>query len=347
MSTALSSMQALVPRFDTFLDRLTQRAHEVCSEAAAAVNELRSAGDEESIRSAQNLQDGVTLDMDEFAAKAHAAFGQHFGPYQDVDEEAVERLYASLEERLDRWEEHLHSIAEKAFTASDDEQIRAAWEAAVADWQAAADAFHCSQCSAPVAVPELYTQAVYLPCAGCGARTTFTPSSNMVAAKGYADLLAEIESRHALEMAEEAMTDQDIAPGLEYSYQANYMVTKQRKLRDLLPSAAAERRPLLAPEFADWVRIQEIPLEPIGYWQTDLAYVNMLTGLTDLMNECRWAGQDEDAELVIEMVQALARPGCEVVSAMVQGTVTRDFLLQHANAAMTRPSLPMDDHDTL
>ncbi|MDO4259957.1 MAG: hypothetical protein Q4C87_10625 [Actinomycetaceae bacterium] len=340
MSRAYDQLQALIPRLDTFLSRLTQRGEEVCNEAAQAIVSLRSTGTPEAKARADQLQGAAELGLREIVDKGHAAFRTHFGPFEQIDDEAVEDLYERLEEHMEGWERSIFQIGKNVFRGHEDINVREMWEKAVADWQNAAQTLTCPQCAAPIPIPELYTEAVYLPCSGCGTRTTFNPSGNMRMAKVAALELAKIESRPALDAFKAAWADENIAPGLAYSHYANYIVTRQRKLAELLPSAAREERPDLAEEFAQWVSAQDLELEPQGYWQTDLTYVNMLSGLTELIDESRRVNADEDAAIAIEMAEAVARPGCPIVQAIMTGTIHRDLLAKHAQMAMSRPPLP-------
>ena len=180
MSHSSDQLNALVPRLETFLGKLTARAREVAAEAAVAVAEMKASGDEDTRAAAHTLQAGVTSQIAGLANKGREVFEQQFTVFETIDDPATEAAYERLEERFEAWEDSLEAIAEEAFAAPESDHDQAIWEQAVAEWRAIR--LTCSQCGAPVPVPYLYPVAVYLACRGCGSRATFTPSSTMVAA---------------------------------------------------------------------------------------------------------------------------------------------------------------------
>ena len=176
MSHSSNQLNALIPRLETFLGKLTARARE----AAAAFAEMKASGDENTSVAAHTLQAGVTSQITGLANKGREVFEQQFKVFETIDDPATEAAYERLEEWFEAWEDSLETIAEEAFAAPEANHDQAIWEQAVAEWRAIR--LTCSQCGAPVPVPYLYPVAVYLGCRGCGSRTTFTPSSTMVAA---------------------------------------------------------------------------------------------------------------------------------------------------------------------
>ena len=60
MSHSSDQLNALIPRLETFLGKLTARAREVAAEAAAAFAEMQASGDEDTRVAAHTLQAGVT-----------------------------------------------------------------------------------------------------------------------------------------------------------------------------------------------------------------------------------------------------------------------------------------------
>ncbi len=189
MSQASDQLQAMIPRLEAFLDRLTERANQVAEEAKAAVAEMRTSGDSATETASYSLQAGIGSQIQGLIDKGNAVFDEQFRLFQDIDDPATERLYEQLTERMESWEESLESLVDQVFNSSDHLDAQAKWDAGVADWRAAASRFSCSQCGAPVPVPGLFGVAVYLPCQGCGANATFIPSTAMVWAVQVADMI--------------------------------------------------------------------------------------------------------------------------------------------------------------
>ena len=189
MSQASQQLLALIPRLETFLDKLTERAKEVAAEASAAVAEMRASGDPNIEVASHNLQAGITLQIRQLTDKGRSVFEQQFAVFEDIDDRETQYAYERLDERMDAWEDELEAIAENAFAVTEHNDAQAMWDRGVADWRAATARFTCTQCGAPIPVPDLYPVAVYLPCLGCGSNATFTPSSAMVGAARVADII--------------------------------------------------------------------------------------------------------------------------------------------------------------
>ena len=72
MSHSSNQLNALIPRLETFLGKLTARAREVAAEAAAAFAEMKASGDENTSVAAHTLQAGVTSQITGLANKGRS-----------------------------------------------------------------------------------------------------------------------------------------------------------------------------------------------------------------------------------------------------------------------------------
>ena len=110
MSHSSNQLNALIPRLETFLGKLTARAREVAAEAAAAFAEMKASGDENTNVAAHTLQAGVTSQITGLANKDREVFEQQFKVFETIDDPATEAAYERLEEWFEAWEESLETV---------------------------------------------------------------------------------------------------------------------------------------------------------------------------------------------------------------------------------------------
>lgn len=330
MSTAHAELQELVPRFEGFLVELTLHAKRKCNEAVATVEDLATDGvvDDITVRTLESVQAGIRASATDIIERGRRQFRHLFEPFVRSDDKETKETCRHVEECLVAWESQIAQMAQEvagSYQAGGLTRTKAAWDAAVTDWHIAAASFRCAQCSAPVRVPELYWRPVDLQCNECGGYTTFLPSDNMARAPQTAEKLAESTARNALDVVQMLMADPAVAPGTECAHYVNYLLTRHRKLVDLLPAHAADLRQGMAEEFRQWIEDRDLDLGAVGQAHADSAYVATLRGIADLVDESRRVGADEDAAIAIEIAYVVARPGCDIVSAIVLGTATPEF----------------------
>ena len=96
MSHSSDQLNALIPRLEMFLGKLTARAREVAAEAAVAIAEMQASGDEDTRVAAHTLQAGVTSQIAGLANKGREVFEQQFKVFETIDDPATEAAYERL-----------------------------------------------------------------------------------------------------------------------------------------------------------------------------------------------------------------------------------------------------------
>lgn len=336
-------LQALTQRLTVYLDRMEARAREFAAQAASTATELQ-ATDPASVGSFRmELQRQIMY----LHTKAERVYEQHFEPCSegalDDDDLSMEEsasilnLCEQAEHMVDDFEDRLERVLDGAFAQGQATGTRDGWEQAIADWRKAQQTFTCSQCGAPVALPELYHVAVYVTCQGCGSRVTFQPSQAMQAAPMLAEDLARAECHEEWEQSEKDWTD---ICGMQFVYYVYYATSHYRVLSRLLPFYARQQAEALRRDI-------------IGSWQTttdqghpetvtpqyyEMEYLNALGNIgTSIMAMTR-SGHTEHRALLLQTVRDVMRPGDPLAQSILDGTFTEAMWDQRIEAANRLPA---------
>lgn len=334
----LSEINALKQRLDTFLPRLKQRVEEVGADAKKEAADLVAAGtDHDSQMNYQSFVSTMTAQINQVASKAERTFQQQFSRFANVDDEDVEDIYDTCEEKVDMFVQWVKTYVDNLFNASAGLEAERNYNKAVQDYKEAAAKFTCTQCSAPVPVPEMYYTSQYLTCLGCGTQSNFQPSTDMQALPVYAEDLARARTADLREAAEK-MANRSTPVGEWAAAMVDVQVREFSELNKLLPVYGAQRFDLYkGGVYSDLFEKDYVTTEPVGYRDEDLGYVNFLGNFNTTLRDMRAEGDPLAVSLAEETVKMIARPGDPMAEAVLAGTLTRDDFMRYANEAMAKP----------
>jgi hypothetical protein len=118
----------------------------------------------------------------------------------------------------------------------------------------------------------------------------------------------------------------------------NYELAQHRELVRLLPAYAETRVDFLRKSIVEEARTKgHTKLEPAGTREADVTYYNVMGSLGDTMRNLRAAQDTQFANIVELIVRDLARPGCEVANAIINGTYTDELWEKYAAIASRSP----------
>ena len=334
-------LQALTQRLEVYLDRMEARAREFAAQAAPTAAELQ-AKDPASVGSFRmELQRQIMY----LHTKAERAYEQHFGPYEDLDDDDVsmdehtllQSYWEDAEYRVDDFQDRLERIVEGIFTQGGISQARQDWEQAIADWRRAQQSFTCSQCGAPVALPELYHVAVYVTCQGCGSRVTFQPSQAMQAAPALAEDLARAECHEEWERSEQDWSEYS---GMQFVHYVYYATSHHRVLSRLLPFYARSRTQALRSDIhGAWQTMTEQgDPEVVTPQYYEMEYLNAIGNIGTSVMAMTRSGHTEHRELLLQTVRDIMRPGDPLAQSILEGRFTEAMWDQRIEAANRLPA---------
>lgn len=334
-------LQALTQRLEVYMDRMEARAREFAAEAAPTAAELQ-AKDPASVGS---FRMEVQRQIMFLHTKAERAYEQHFGPYEDLDdddvsmdEHALLRTYwEQAEHRVDDFEDRLERVVDGIFAQGEAAQAKGGWDQAIADWRQAQQTFTCSQCGAPVALPELYHVAVYVTCQGCGSRVTFQPSQAMQAAPMVAEDLAKAECHEEWERSEQDWSD---IGGMQFVHYVYYVTSHHRVMSRMLPFYARTQAEALRRDIQQaWtIMTEQGQPDSVTPQYYEMEYLNAVGNLgTSIMAMTR-SGHTEHRELLLQTVRDIMRPGDALAQSILEGTFTEAMWDQRIEAANRLPA---------
>ena len=338
MGQSLQMITELRERLDVFLGKLRQRGEEIAAEARATAPEIKANDTDEYKRSFLAFQTGIGNQMHQLVEKAEQVFHKQFSVYMSVEDHDVRAVFLEAEDAVEDFSDYIDTLTESIFMESETDDAEKQYNQAVADWKEAAARFTCSQCSAPIPVTQLYYQAQYLTCTGCGTQTTFMPSTAMRNAPQAAEALAELRTRHIEEENYRIAASPGGWVGQVIMLHINYELAQHRELVRLLPAYAETRVDFLRKSIVEEARTKgHTKLEPAGTREADVTYYNVMGSLGDTMCNLRAAQDTQFANIVELIVRDLARPGCEVANAIINGTYTDELWEKYAAIASRSP----------
>ncbi len=336
----LAEINALHQRLDVFLAKLKTRVQEVGADAQQEAATLAAAGtDHESQMNYQSFVSTISAQMEQVARKAERTFNQHFGPFEDEDDdENVEWVYNKCEEKVDFFVQWVEDYVEHLFNATAAVDAERNYNKAVQDYQEAAAKFTCSQCGAPVPVPEMYYTAQYLTCLGCGTQSNFVPSTDMQALPLYAEDLARARTAQLRKQVDAMYHKANIPVGDLAGHVLDVSIREFSELNKLLPAYGVQRLGLYREgAYSELFEKDLVDLEPAGTRTADLSYVNLLAMLNKTMVEMRSEGHPNAVVLTEEIIKLFARQGEPLAQAVLNGTFTLALFEQQAALAQARP----------
>ncbi|CAM2894703.1 hypothetical protein ACSL103130_06450 [Actinomyces slackii] len=324
-----AELQALSNRMTVYLDRMEARAREFGAQAKQTAAELQATDP----NSVATFRMEIHRQIMFLHTKAERAYEQYISPYEDLEDDddlsmdefrVLRNLTEDIEHEVDSFEDRMDAVIEDIFAAGQANQTRQEWDRAIAEWRAAQSSFTCSQCGAPVALPELYHVAVYVTCGGCGSRVTFQPSEAMRAAPRWAEELADAECAD-LKRTYEA--GHEGGGGMDFVSYVYYLTSQFRVLSRLLPFYARS----LAPQMPGKIRAawedntDQLTPHEVSPRHYETEYLNVMGNIGVTAMGMRASGHTEHLALILGVVRDVMRPGDPLAQSILDGTFTEEM----------------------
>lgn len=345
MNHNLEQIKQLRERLDVFLSKLWEQAEEIISQAKTVAPEPTDTDPAEFHRSCLAFEAALRKQMREIVQRGQKIFQERFEVYVDSTDPTIRAAYADAEAAIQQLEKDIELATDEVFAPFTDYEAERQFRRAVADWEKAAENFHCKHCSNPLPVEHLYYQAQYVPCPKCGKQTTFTPTPAMQQAPQWAEAIADYRTARFKEKVDLVAATPGGWAGQVMTTFIDYALKRHRHLIEILPNyAPTQVDSLRRAVFVEAHRKEHTRIEPAGTREADITYYNLIGSLGDTLKTYRAHNDPVFAEIIEGIVRDLARPDCEVATAVLNNTFTHQLWAKYSRIAHQQPeaSLPLD-----
>lgn len=206
-------------RWFAFLEKLEARMEEVCEAAIPQLQEVFEQDTDPYKRAHGRMLAGLIGQISELRRKADEVKEKeiiHFSDVFDssftnrafyVGSDPFKQLYQFKDACYDRhriFEERMEQIADKLRDAAGEQDLEAAYQQQLTEFEKIKDKFNCTQCGGNITIPKMFSIVTYVTCPFCQTQNTFHPSTEAQLVLHNARSLAEKRTAHLLKAYESA-----------------------------------------------------------------------------------------------------------------------------------------------
>lgn len=180
-------MEELRTRFDSFINKLTQRANEIADEVKDSVQTIYDEDTDQYKRSFHNFKMGIQGQFKALITKAQDVFDKQIKPYDprysfsitDPRWDEQNKWYTPIHDGFEQWKDQIRTLSENIFAYLKEKSAEETLQEIIEEYHNTKNNFHCSQCGGKLEINEIYFISTYIHCPYCQTQNTFVPSSKM------------------------------------------------------------------------------------------------------------------------------------------------------------------------
>lgn len=160
-----------VERFRAFLAKLTERAESLREEVRAEAQNVYN----ENPDTFRFFVGNVRAQFEGIIHKAEAVFDEKIAPLEYVSPDE----FSVLASEFWVWRERVAWFASVAEASAEETPLEQQYKEWLEEFERIKQSFFCTQCHAPLEIPEMYFVSTYISCQFCGTKNMFHPSNRM------------------------------------------------------------------------------------------------------------------------------------------------------------------------
>lgn len=180
---------ALVPRLETFLDRLLTRAEDIRREIQESAQSLADADTDPYKRSFLQFKAAMIAQFTAIIQKGSTTYQTEVAP------KASSMEFIAISQIFNDWHTRVLDIMTTAFDHVIERDLEGEYADIMKVYQYAKDQFQCKQCGGKLEIDRFYFTATYIACPYCRTQNTFDPGSKVRMIEHLARPLAELRCK--------------------------------------------------------------------------------------------------------------------------------------------------------